>query len=176
MLNLFHSDAAFRTSQAMHFHDHCRSINAPRQVANFALSDIVYLVQPAPAPTTLKPPGGEACGAPTVSASSPVRPTRLDTLGTRAKPKSPSILCAPTAEFSQNLSSLNRRWLAGLHEFLRRATFFSSGPAGLSPLAVISPEPVGGTQSLYRPRQSAAGADSDDVNGPFRRDVNKVGA
>jgi hypothetical protein len=38
-------------------------------------------------------------------------------------------------------------------------------------------EPDGGVQKAKTlPRDSNLAADSDDVNGPFRRDVNKVGA
>src|SRR5215471_17384077 len=48
-------------------------------------------------------PGGPASAAPTISASSPLRLARTDTPDNPAKPRSPSILCVSTAEFSRKL-------------------------------------------------------------------------
>src|ERR1039457_6920942 len=59
-------------------------------------------------------PCEQACAAPTVSASSPLRPVRADTPGTPATTKSQSILCASTAECTQKshlIISLNHRYL-----------------------------------------------------------------
>jgi hypothetical protein len=36
---------------------------------------------------------------------------------------SPSMLCEPTVSVAKTPTGLNRRWLADLHEFLRRAGF-----------------------------------------------------
>jgi hypothetical protein len=56
LLDFFHSHAAFRTSEAVHLHDHRRPINAPWQVADLSLPDIVHVAQSSPASTALKSP------------------------------------------------------------------------------------------------------------------------
>ena len=56
LLDLFHSDSAFRTPQAMHFHHYRRPIYAPWQIPDFTLAHIIHSMQSSPTPTTLKPP------------------------------------------------------------------------------------------------------------------------
>src|ERR1019366_7300754 len=66
-------------------------------------------------------PCEQACAAPTVSASSPLRPVRADTPGTPATPESPSILCVSTAECTQKRHLTESSIFEGFPEFLRRA-------------------------------------------------------
>src|ERR1017187_5060577 len=66
-------------------------------------------------------PCEQACAAPTVSASSPLRPVRADTPGTPATTESQSILCASTAECTQKSHLTESSTFEGFPEFLRRA-------------------------------------------------------
>src|ERR1039458_6965506 len=66
-------------------------------------------------------PCEQACAAPTVSASSPLRPVRADTPGTPATTESQSILCASTAECTQKSHLTESSIFEGFPEFLRRA-------------------------------------------------------
>src|ERR1039457_3331156 len=70
-------------------------------------------------------PCEQACAAPTVSASSPLRPVRADTPGTPATTESQSILCASTAECTQKSHLTESSTFEGFPEFLRRALFSS---------------------------------------------------
>src|ERR1039457_5556272 len=81
-------------------------------------------------------PCEQACAAPTVSASSPLRPVRADTPGTPATPESPSILCVSTAECTQKRHLTESSIFEGFPEFLRRAVFSDI-------LAVVSYSPAG---------------------------------
>ena len=56
LLDLFHPDATFRTSQAMYFHNHGGPKYAPRQVPDLPLAHIMNFVQAATASATLKVP------------------------------------------------------------------------------------------------------------------------
>src|ERR1039458_9419464 len=71
-------------------------------------------------------PCEQACAAPTVSASSPLRPVRADTPGTPATTESQSILCASTAECTQKSHLTESSIFEGFPEFLRRARDTSS--------------------------------------------------
>src|ERR1035437_7213947 len=68
-------------------------------------------------------PCEQACAAPTVSASSPLRPVCADTPGTPATTESQSILCASTAECTQKSHLTESSIFEGFPEFLRRALF-----------------------------------------------------
>src|ERR1017187_6720117 len=68
-------------------------------------------------------PCEQPCAAPTVSASSPLRPVRADTPGTPATTESQSILCASTAECTQKSHLTESSIFEGFPEFLRRAPF-----------------------------------------------------
>ena len=68
-------------------------------------------------------PCAQACAAPTVSRSSPLRPVRADTPGTPATPESPSIPYVSTAECSQKRHLTESPTFECFHEFLRRAPF-----------------------------------------------------
>src|SRR5439155_7474243 len=59
----------------------------------------------------IQSPCERVCAGPTVSVSSPPRPLRADTPGTRATPESPSTLCVSTAECTEKRISLNHRYL-----------------------------------------------------------------
>src|SRR5258708_7053221 len=56
LLDLFHSDPAFRASQPMHLYYHRRTIYAPWQISDFPLPHIVHPMQAATASAALKPP------------------------------------------------------------------------------------------------------------------------
>src|ERR1039458_6847974 len=72
-------------------------------------------------------PCEQACAAPTVSASSPLRPVRSATPRTPATRVSQSILCASTAECTQKSHLTESSIFEGFPEFLRRAVFFFKG-------------------------------------------------
>src|ERR1039458_4034169 len=72
-------------------------------------------------------PCEQACAAPTVSASSPLRPVRADTPGTPATTESQSILCASTAECTQKSHLTESSIFEGFPEFLRRAPISYGG-------------------------------------------------
>src|ERR1035441_6174747 len=72
-------------------------------------------------------PCEQACAAPTVSASSPLRPVRADTPGTPATTESQSILCASTAECTQKSHLTESSIFEGFPEFLRRAALARRG-------------------------------------------------
>src|SRR5258708_7371632 len=68
-------------------------------------------------------PCEQACAAPTVSESSPLRPVRADTPCTQATLESPSILCASTAECTQKRHLTESSIFDCFPEYLRRAEF-----------------------------------------------------
>src|SRR5579872_3389059 len=105
----------------MHLHDHRRAIDAPRQVTNFSLPDIVQLVHTTPTPTTLKPSMNGLAAYPQFQ-----RFRLLIQLYLIHSIPWPSQNCSPffvsqLLSVTKNLSTLKCRCLAGLHEFLRRA-------------------------------------------------------
>src|ERR1039457_104714 len=86
-------------------------------------------------------PCEQACAAPTVSASSPLRPVRADTPGTPATTESQSILCASTAECTQKSHLTESSLFEGFPEFLRRDPCRTSFGTGIGALLGQSAHP-----------------------------------
>src|SRR5215471_9905262 len=121
LLDLFHPHSALRTPQAVHFHNYRGAIDAPGQVPDFALAHIVDGVQSSPTSATLKPTVDRLATNPQFQCLRlfvqlvPVHP-----IPGPSQDRGPFFVCQ-LLSVTKKPDTLNYRWLAAFHEFLRRA-------------------------------------------------------
>src|SRR5258706_2354714 len=124
LLDLLHADSALRTPQPMHFHNYRGAIYAPGQVPDFALAHIVHRVQSSPTSATLKPPVDRLATDPQFQCLRRfVQLVPVHSIPRPSQDRCPFFVCQ-LPSVAKNPDTLNYRWLAAFHEFLRRAQLF----------------------------------------------------
>ena len=121
LLDLLHPHPAIRTSQPVYFHNHRRTIHAPRQVPDLPLAHSLHIVQAPTASATFKAPVNRLAPHPQLQCLRRFVQFVLIHPVPRPSQNRRPFFIRHLLSLAKNTIPLNRLYLASIHEFLRRA-------------------------------------------------------